>query len=302
MDENYFVEKIKGLIPNNNRIIRGIGDDCAVIKTENPDKYMLFAVDQLISDVHYDIENTSSFFAGAKLLKRNISDIAAMGGYPAEVVVTVASSGIDMDYLMGFYDGLISEANKWNINICGGDTASIKMIKGNLLVTTLSITGYVNKNNLCLRSNAKPKQLLYATGSFGNSYLTGHHLSFAPRLTEGIHLASRYTNAMMDVSDGLLMDLTRFAKESNLSFFIDTDKILPRANNISIKNILTDGEDYELIFTVDESIEKSLIENWIFSDVPITRIGYTKNFDGESVYDIYGKVLSKNYTGYEHKI
>jgi len=301
MNENYFIEKIKELIPNNNRVIKGIGDDCAVIKTENPDKYMLFAVDQLISDVHYDMKNTTPFVAGAKLLKRNISDIAAMGGTPADAVITVAASGIKMDYLLEFYKGLISEANKWNVNICGGDTASIKDAKTNLLITTLSITGYVNNKNLCLRSNAKPNQLIYATGYFGCSYLTAHHLNFVPRLYEGIHLASMHTNAMMDVSDGLLMDLNRFAKKSNISFYIDTESILPRVKGISLKNILTDGEDYELIFTVDKSMEASLLEHWKFSEVPITKIGYTKGFNGEYVYDIQHKVLSKDDTGYEHK-
>ncbi|HJO94488.1 MAG TPA: thiamine-phosphate kinase [Victivallales bacterium] len=283
MNEKLFIEKITPMLRQGSDVVIGPGDDCAVIDIGNTDRYLLYAVDQLISDIHYEYKNTDPIKAGAKLINRNISDIAAMGGLPAHAVVTVAIPNNDIDRIERYYKGLTSEADKWNVSICGGDFAKLKTPK--LEVCTLSITGYVDKQKLCLRENAKAGDALYATGRFGDSFMSGHHLDFTPRINEAQFLAGRYTDTMMDVSDGLLIDLGRLTEKSYVTISLELDKILPRTSGLAIKNILSDGEDYELIFTVKPENEKEMNELWQFKDVPLTKIGKVVPFNGMHVID-----------------
>ena len=109
---------------------------------------------------------------------------------------------------------MAKEAAKYGIAVIGGDLAHTPQD----FVATLTIFGIVEKQKLCLRSNAKSGDILYLSGSFGRSFQTGHHLTFTPRLDVAEALAGTYTNAMMDVSDGLAKDLSRFAAAA-LSFY-----------------------------------------------------------------------------------
>ncbi|MCP4178166.1 MAG: thiamine-phosphate kinase [bacterium] len=283
MNEKLFIDRIIPMLRQGSDIIAGPGDDCAVIDIGNADKYMLYAVDQLISDIHYDYLNTDPKEAGAKLINRNISDIAAMGGLPAHAVVTVAIPDNDIDRIEQYYKGLTSEADKWGVTICGGDFAKLKTPK--LEVCTLSITGYVEKQKLCLRENATAGDSLYATGRFGDSFITRHHLNFIPRVNEAQFLAGQFTNTMMDVSDGLLIDLKRLSEKSDVTISLELNKIPSRTSGLDIKNILSDGEDYELIFTVKPEDEKEMTELWPFKDVPLTKIGSVLSSNGIQIID-----------------
>jgi thiamine-monophosphate kinase len=287
MDEQNFLDRIIPMLSQGSDVIVGPGDDCAVIDIGNNSKYMLYAVDQLISDIHYIYSDTPPEKAGAKLINRNISDIIAMGGLPAHAVVTIATTNNDINRIEQYYKGLTLEADRCGVSICGGDFAKLKT--PNLEVCTLSITGYVEKSKLCLRGNAKAGDALYATGTFGDSFSTEHHLNFTPRVKESQFLAGRFTNAMMDVSDGLLIDLKRLAEKSNITISLNLDKIPPRTPGLNIKNILSDGEDYELIFTVKPELEKEMIELWPFENVPLTKIGTVLPFDGMRVIDSSSK-------------
>jgi thiamine-monophosphate kinase len=287
MNENSLLKSIFPLLNQGKDIVVGPGDDCAVINIENPKQYFLIAADQIISNIHFDPQITSPKDAGAKLIKRNISDIAAMGGIPSHAVVTIAAGNYNEEWIKSFYMGLTDEANKWNVSICGGDIAGLpkipakktnddsqKQSTGNeqLLVTTLTITGYVGKNKLCLRKNAKPGDLIFVTGKLGNSYNSKHHLTFTPRIKEANFIAGTYTNTMMDISDGLLIDLQRIALASNTTMQLKTDSLPSSQKALDIKNILTDGEDYELIFTVPPKKADELITKWPFK-TRLTKIG-----------------------------
>jgi thiamine-monophosphate kinase len=298
MDENSLLKLIFPLLNQGKDIIVGPGDDCAVIDIGDTNKYYLISTDQIISNVHFNPLATTPKEAGAKLIKRNISDIAAMGGKPAHAVITIASGNYDEEWLLSFYKGLSEEANKWDISICGGDIAALPINNyelritneqnsesnnkpiysksKSLLVTTLTITGYVDKNKLCLRKSAKPNDILFTTGLFGNSYLSKHHLTFNPRINEAEFLATNYSNTIMDVTDGLLIDLERIAKASNVTIELDTEKIPFRHGTGSLQNALTDGEDYELIFTVPEEKAEKLIKEWPF-ETELTKIGRILN-------------------------
>ena len=285
----------------NKDIVVGPGDDCAVIDIGDSEDYFLFAVDQLISDVHYDPAGTLPDEAGAKLIKRNISDIAAMGGRPLHAIITLALGNQKPTWIKRFYQGLSNEANKWKISICGGDIAQLKS-KDNSFVSTLSITGKAKKNKICLRKNACAGEILFATGTFGNSYKTGHHLNFIPRVKEALFLSNKFTSAMMDVSDGLLLDIQRLAEDSNVTVQLFLDKIPSRTPSLHMINILSDGEDYELIFTVKPSLREQLIKEWPFKDVKLTKIGKTLPYKNAFVIDNHGTNMSENFSiaGYDH--
>ena len=301
MNEKEILSSIFPMLKQAKDIIVGPGDDCAAVDIGDPENYFLLAVDQLISNTHYNPVDTTQEEAGAKLIKRNISDIAAMGGIPLHAMVTLTLGNQDSLWIKQFYKGLSEEADKWDISVCGGDIAQLKD-KTQSMVTTLSITGKVKKDKICLRKNARAGESLFATGIFGDSYKTRHHLNFTPRIREAIFLAKKFTSAMMDVSDGLLIDIQRMAEASNITVQLLLDKIPPGTSSLPIKNILSDGEDYELIFTVKPSLEKQLLREWPFQNVPLTKIGKILPYQNSFVIDENNANLLEKFpdTGYDH--
>lgn len=271
MDEAQFYKMIFPLLPQGRDVVVGPGDDCAAVDIGLDDNLLLLAADQLIAGVHFDPSTTAAELAGAKLLKRNLSDIAAMGGRPLNAIVTVASGGRDAEWLRSFHEGLGREAEKWAVSVCGGDTASTGE-GSSMFVSSLFITGLVRKDRICLRSGMRAGDLIYATGSFGRSYGSEHHLRFTPRLKEGGFLAGSLTRAMIDVSDGLLLDLTRMAEASSVGARLFLDAV-PRRDEASIDEALSDGEDYELLFSVSKDRRGELEAGWPFPETPITLIG-----------------------------
>ena len=276
MNEELFTGFLAGLFPAGGSLVTGIGDDCAVLDLENGNgKLFLYAADQVIENRHY-LPETPPGMVAKKLLKRNISDIAAMGGKPLFALVTIAANPLSNEFLTPFYEGLKEEAEKYQVRIAGGDTARLPYpppLPGshNSCVATLSIFGEVPREKLSLRSNARNGDLLYATGSFGNSFASSHHLSFTPRLKEASFLAGKFTNAMMDVSDGLAMDSSRLAASSQLSLTLFPEKI-PLREGATLESALREGEDYELIFAIPPEKESRLLKEWQL-DTKLTCIG-----------------------------
>ncbi len=179
MDEESFCMYIGRLFSRRPDVYEGIGDDAAVLDLHLPgDCLFLAAADQVLSNVHYT-EDTAPELVAAKLLKRNISDIAAMGGTPSHAMVTLALNPMPEDWMKRFHEGLEACASEWGVSVIGGDIARLPQ-KGQ--VCSLSILGTVQKKKLCLRRNAKPFDWLYATGCFGNSFASGWHLNFEPRV------------------------------------------------------------------------------------------------------------------------
>ncbi len=302
MNEKELLDMIPGMFPQNGEVLIGPGDDCAVLDF-GLDRYFLMAVDQVISDVHYQKNSTFSANIAKKLLNRNLSDIAAMGGVPAQALATMTLSkqtSSDSYWINEFLTSLAKEAEKWNISVCGGDISSTKADADSF---SLTITGWVEKELLCLRSSAKTGDILFATGAFGNSLTSGHHITFVPRIEQARFLAGVFTNAMIDVSDGLLLDSARLAEMSKLGLIIDSAKI-PARDKASVKKRLTDGEDYELLIAVHPEKTDLLLKEWPFDDVPLTEIGiFTSENHGE-VRDSAGKMLyekgESGKSGFDH--
>lgn len=269
MREEDFIRKLNGLFPVSHDVTVGIGDDAAALDLGLPGGMLfLAAADQVISGIHFT-EDTSPVLAAEKLFKRNLSDIAAMGGIPTHALVTAASDPFDETRLMEFHQGLSNISQLYGVPVIGGDLSSLP---DSGFVATLTIFGKVEKEKICLRSNAAPGDRIYVTGAFGNSFSSGRHLSFPPRLHEARFVAGTYTSAMIDVSDGLVKDISRMAEASGLSAKLDVSSV-PRAPGASLEQALCDGEDYELVFAVSPSQADDLEKSWPFPGVPLTAIG-----------------------------
>lgn len=273
MNEDRFTADLADIFSHGRKdVFTGIGDDAAVLDLSLPgDHLLLAAADQVIRSIHFTPDTPPELIA-KKLLNRNISDIAAMGGTPTHALLTVAVESLQEDWLKAFHKGLAAEAETYGIAVIGGDLAHTP----NDLVATLTILGTVAKQKLCLRSNAKAGDILYLTGTFGRSFQTGHHLTFSPRLEAAQALAGTYSNAMMDVSDGLAKDLSRFATASGVSVQITTE--LPKRDGATDAEALNDGEDYELIIAVPPEKNQALERSGLPEKLGLTRAGI---FTGE---------------------
>jgi thiamine-monophosphate kinase len=296
MKEKEIHQMIYRIFRQGHGVAVGPGDDCAALDFGGK-RYFLTATDQLVSDVHYIKEKTSAAAIAKKLFNRNISDIAAMGGTPAFALLTIASHSADRKWYSAFIRSIQNEAAKWKVSICGGDISSVKK---DITVCTLTINGWVDKNKICLRSNAKPGDILYTTGLFGNSFKSGHHLSFTPRIEAAKFLAGKFTRAMIDVSDGLLIDVQRLVSASGVGLVIDT-ALIPLRKGASLRTALSEGEDYELVFAVPPSKSASLEEKWPFKNIRLTRVGKFTGGKKGMIYDLEGRELTAIYkTGFDH--
>ena len=298
MNEIKLLEKVLPGLKQDKNVFLGPGDDCAALDLGTGD-LLLAAVDQVISSVHYDRETTEARMAGAKLLKRNLSDIAAMGGKASWALLALATNTKDDKYLLDFYDGLREAAEKFNVSLCGGDFSSLpKGEKGE--VASLTILGTVERDLMCCRSGARAGDIVFVTGALGNSYESGRHLSFEPRLAEGRFLAENaFVNSMIDISDGLLLDAQRMAKASGLAVMLDLEHI-PVNADATLEQALSDGEDYELLFCVPADKAELLWKEWAF-ETALTCIGKIRENPPGEVISFDGENLSERFKkGYEH--
>lgn len=269
----------------------GIGDDCAVVRTARCHR-LLLKTDCVIEGVHFLREHPARL-VGRKALCRALSDFAASAGTPKHALVTLAlPAPAPLEYARGIYKGLAGAARLFGVGIVGGETArSPSGIFLNVCLVGDAAPGPV------LRSGAKPGDLIFVTGRLGGSFGSGHHLRFVPRLAEAHWLAENFLpSAMMDLSDGLASDLPRLADQSKAGFRIDPGA-LPVRRGCSIEQAACDGEDYELLFTIDPSRAARLPELWKkqFPTVPLSRIGEVLAKPGARIVPWRG-------TGFSHKL
>jgi thiamine-monophosphate kinase len=246
----------------------GMGDDCAVVPPVRG--RLLLTVDPVVYGRHFSGRD-SARAVGAKLLKRNLSDIAAMGGRPVAAVVSlILDPRVSIRWLELFHRGLAESARRHGVLLVGGDIAQGDRV----LAASLTLLGAAGERSVT-RSGARPRDWIYVTGVLGGSLGSGHHLAFNPRLEEGGWLARRReVRAMMDVSDGLAKDLLAMAPRGARPAIIGGT--LPRRRGSSIEDALADGEDYELAFAVAAGANLAAFERaWrrAFPRVRLSRIG-----------------------------
>jgi thiamine-monophosphate kinase len=278
----------------------GIGDDCAVIP---PTKHhQLVTTDPVIWGQHFDA-TVPARAVGAKLLKRNLSDIAAMGGRPVAAVVSLAlAPQTSVRWLEQFYRGLAACALKHDVRIVGGD---ITQGPAGFFGAFLTLHGESAGRRLVTRVGARAGDSIYVTGSLGGSLL-GHHHTFTPRLAEGAWLAGRpEVRAMMDVSDGLAKDLDSLTPDG-LAPALDAKAVpvsaaaLRRAQTTQatpLAHALGDGEDYELLIVVRAGAAK-FERGWRkrFPRLQLSRLG---RFVRKNQLPA-GALRLSDYHGYEH--
>jgi thiamine-monophosphate kinase len=270
----------------------GIGDDCAVLPASRGPQ--LITVDPVIYRQHFDDQVPPSA-VGAKLLKRNLSDLAAMGGRPtAAVLALTLDRRTSVKWLEAFYRGLAACARHYRVSIVGGDVAQA----GDIVAASLTLLGEAAGRRVLTRHGARIGDAIYVTGNLGGSLASGHHYRFAPRLAEGAWLAQHAdVRSMMDVSDGLAKDLHALTPVGATAA-LSPDSI-PRRRGADLRDALTDGEDYELVFSVDRRADRSALERrWQkkFPKVRLTRIGHfvrANELPAEAVN-------LEDYRGYEH--
>ena len=278
-------------------VVQGVGDDAAVVKWTK-DKYLLYTCDMLIEDVHFKLKKAAPFQIGWKALARNISDIAAMGGVPRYAVVSI---GLDPELPVSFFDGIYKGmervAKRFKVNIVGGDMARSKK-----LVIDVSLIGEVEKKNLVLRSGAKRGDLILITGAVGGS-IKGRQLNFIPRIDEARGLVKNFRiNSMIDVSDGLALDLWRILDASNAGARIYKNLIPVSGRADSFEKAITDGEDFELLFTMSIDEARRFFKRALpIMKTPVTLIGeITDERYGYKLVEEDGKVKTLAVRGYTH--
>ena len=255
-------------LPSTERVVVGPGDDCAVV--EVGDEWVLLKTDAVVEGVHY-LSGENPKRVGWKAVARVLSDFAAMGGEPGELLVTVAvSRELEVRWLTDLYEGIKSCLGRFGGVIVGGETSSLPV--GSPTVISIAGRGRLSRKRLVTRSGGKAGDGIFVTGVLGGS-INGKHLDFYPRLREATWLTENFSlTAMMDLSDGLAKDLPRLAKASGCGFSIEKESV-PCSEDVSLQEALGDGEDYELLFTCDQG--SKLLEKWAgrFPGLRLTRIG-----------------------------
>jgi len=308
MNEFELIARLTKSLPANETVVTGAGDDCAVLDLGMPDKLILFKTDAVVEGVHFTREMPPEKI-GRKALARCLSDIAAMAGTPLAALVTIAlPDGFDAEFVVKIYDGLNSLAEKHGVAIVGGETTTSP---GRILIS-IALLGTVRRGKQVLRSGAKIGDAIFVTGELGGS-LAEKHLDFEPRLAEARWLAEHFSiHAMIDLSDGLAGDLRHILKTGGFgaellksAVPISREAKLAAKKNSSTKPAfaaaLTDGEDFELLFTGAGKDAVKLLDAWKqkFPKLKLNCIGKIVAGEGILIRDKSGS-HKLNAHGYVH--
>lgn len=278
----------RGRRGRNRKVLTGIGDDCAVLHLP-AGRESLVTTDFTLEEIHFRRDWHPPEAVGHRCLARGLSDIAAMGGDPVAVFLSLAlPRNLPQSWVDGFLRGMAGLANKQGATIAGGDTAE----SPDGVLADIIVVGTVPAGKAILRSGAKPGDRIYISGELGGSAaavakMRAHprkklnppdymrHFYPEPRVELGRILRERrLATAMIDTSDGLSSDLAHICDESGVGADIDSSSI-PRAHvgkpnrEVDLALALHGGEDYELLFTAPSG---KRVPNRI-AGVTITQVG-----------------------------
>ncbi len=297
MNEFELISRLTRSLPGNKTVVTGAGDDCAVMDLGLPDRLVLFKTDAVVEGIHFTAE-TPPEKIGHKALGRCLSDIAAMAGTPVAAVITLAlPRDFDGGRVEKIYAGMGALARRHETAIVGGETT----VNPERTVISVALLGTVVRGRCVLRSGALAGDAIYVTGELGGS-LAGRHLEFEPRLAEARWLAEHFSlHAMIDLSDGLAGDLRHVLKASRVGAELMAPAIpISRSARLAAKAegaakppllaALTDGEDFELLFTVAGKDAVPVLDAWKqqFPGVKLSCIGKITGREGLTVRDRQG--------------
>ncbi len=266
-----------------------VGDDAAIVNPPNGNK-LVVTTDTLNAGIHF-YSDCNAKFLGHKSLAVSLSDIAAMGAMPLWATLNLSLPEINHEWLDNFSNGLYELADAYHVKLIGGD-----LVTGPLSIT-VSVIGYLRSKQL-LRSNCEVNDLIYVTGYLGDAsfglkvlednididnedreYFLTHFQQPTPRLDASEYIAD-IANSAIDISDGFLLDMLRMLKMSKKGAVIDVNKIpvskpLKKYLDqfIHLDDVLTGGEDYQLIFTVKPEDKIRLEKTLSSRNIMITQVG-----------------------------
>lgn len=301
-------------------LLIGIGDDAAAWQGDNT--IQLATMDTLVQDIHFNLKITTWKELGWKVLAVNLSDIAAMGGVPKYALVSLGIPGdLEADNISDLYQGMVDLAREFRVAIAGGDVISAP----NIVITVAILGSLEDKSQFPLtRSSAMSGDQVAVTGYLGTSaaglkmltegldmdkearaLLRQAHLRPTPKIKEGQKLLQLGVKTAIDISDGLISDLSQICKLSQVGAQIRLDR-LPIHPTIQVafktnwmELALSGGEDYELLFTANHQIMNRVKQAL---SCPVTVIGeITEAEPGQvTIIDKSGKAVPWYYGGWEH--
>jgi len=296
----------------------GIGDDCALLSPP-VGQSLVVTLDTLVADVHF-FAATDPQGLGHKVLAVNLSDLAAMGALPAWATLALTLSQIDEGWLKPFCQGLFGLAQRYNVQLVGGDTTH-----GPTTVISLQAHGFVPQGQALRRDGARPGDGIYVTGTPGDAglalaaaygqvavaienrdYIQARLERPEPRIAQGLALRG-IASAAIDISDGLAQDLSHILKRSGVGAHLDVGQLpLSPALCTTLEReaawvmTLTSGDDYELCFTVPPEQHDILITLAAAWDCRCTRIGVITEEPGLRLSRADGSEFRLERLGYDH--
>ena len=315
LDEFSLIDKLtQHSIYNPTYVKVGVGDDCAVYDTPR-DVDQLVSTDMMVEGIHFSDSTTAPFDVGYRLGAANISDIAAMGGIPRHMVVSIAvTKGRDTAYVEEVYSGLRHICADYDVNIIGGDTVSTE----GPFVISATVFGDVPTNQSVLRSGAQDGDVVFITNYLGLSYVGLHsllegsedypmsqsvHQRPIPHVECGIIARDLGATSMNDISDGLSSELNEIAKASQVTIYID-ENTLPIHPEVQVYceshhmspylPMWTGGEDFQLVGTIPADKAEELPTD------TFTIIGCIKAGSAQVLVDRDGQWVTVEPKGYNH--
>ena len=319
-----------GVTIRNISTIVGIGDDAAVI--DAGDYVKVVTTDLLLEGVHFDLSYAPLPHLGFKAVAVNVSDVAAMNAIPKQITVSIAlSNRFSVEAVDALYSGINAAAEHYGVDVIGGDTTASR----SGLVISITAIGEAKREELSFRSGAKENDIVCVTGDLGGAlvglqvlerekqvylanpemtpeldgyqYVTGRQLRPEARM-DIIHELREMEivpTSMIDISDGLASELFHICKASNVGVIIYEDKLpidkqtfdtAVELNLDPITCVLNGGEDYELLFTIDQKDFSKLEKH-----PDIHFIGHvTKAEDGKLMVTKSGTAVSLKAQGWKH--
>jgi thiamine-monophosphate kinase len=287
-----------------------IGDDAATLPNLEHGNYII-SKDLLVEKIHFQTDLFSPEDLAHKVLHSNLSDLAAMGAKTKFVLCGISIPDNLAEYSESFLTYLMDYCKRYHVILIGGDTTAAK----NDL--TISITAIGEAGNIIYRDTASPSEIICVAGNLGYAHLgslgevyQSYFLRPQARMGEGIWLSQQSSvTAMMDISDGLLIDLSRLCSASSVAGFIELDNL--QLNDLFInecKHLSTEpqevaligGEDYSLLFMI-KSNSYCLLKELFHTQFgySLKRVGHTKS--GSGIHCLKnGTPVKINYTPFTH--
>ncbi len=324
MDETSAHKYIKSqFMAKNDNIILGIGDDCAALKIDN-EKALLTSSDTLVENTHFLVDKAKPSELGQKAISVAVSDIGAMGGIPKFILSTVGvRKDLEENFLKEIIDGIKDSCTEFNVELIGGN-----LTESQTIFIDIMVIGEVDSSKIIRRSGARPGDKIYLTGNLGDSalgfkllsssgkknnekgILIKRHTKPSPRLKVGFLLGQKnIPTSMIDVSDGLLLDLSRITEDFGLGAKVGLEKIplskeyldcYKDFSNEKYELAISGGEDYELLFTTPSDKKAEVLEISNITNVKITEIGTVSDSTQIKFIDENGKIKKYNSKGFIH--